>query len=854
MNSYFQSYVDYFWQWEDGNEVLAIPQGNTIAYRALVVEILEKLAPQGLPPFGALLLALIATNPSGSEDIDTIHLYVKKTMEKAFINNKGHEEILEDAIRFLNILTKLPKDYKSQNKRIQVFQTLFEKCHNIQSIKFSKSIVNSYKNTTQLSLQSALKEAYNHRVFKEDFRTIALLKKRFPTEHSIMEQMARLPDLPPESLLLEETANNPEPKYSDFVQELIEEPKTFQIGSLIRHIWSGLHIPFHNTLPSQQPMGGVSDISNKGDFTRLLVSEFANDDDLLLLRLANQEALYLNREIPPSSMQMERILLIDVSLLNWGTPKCIAFALMLAIAKHPKTDIKCRAFAVGNRYTELKFNTIHELIEALQIVEPSLHPALGIASFCKNEPPTALKELFLISTEETMALPAMHKLLSDLQNPFNYQIYTDQLGHIEVYKKQNLGKKQVQSIQLPLKSLWRKEPKESKITKITKSDVYTHSTFPLLVCPDVNAKRMLYANDGTIFQIARDRNLLKYKNKDKGWELVYEHLPFLSGSFAIGLTRTDEYLLLMYNVQTRNLSVLNLFTGASQTVLFKSVKGFGAERFMFHDNFFYYLMPSYQDKYLKVEMKESLKVSYDTAGYQELKKQSVAYEEMIKEHPLHPSLFGALLKNIDQIFINHHNKLVINTHELHIEPHGKIEFILTTATQVKHMGVKNNEGMYIFPNGSSITLHRSGILILRNKTSSHTYEVILKNIGQKPATLLQNISRSMDLSKPDAEKLMKPQTVLLSGLSRTNADTYIKELKKDADYDCEIIVKASENDAIYIPSLLRSALGVATHDEFAGNEYFLREELGLNTVDPKTFWTKHIESFIQKIITYAATT
>jgi len=39
--TYFKSYEDYFWQWEDSTEVIAIPEGSTIAYKQLVIDILD---------------------------------------------------------------------------------------------------------------------------------------------------------------------------------------------------------------------------------------------------------------------------------------------------------------------------------------------------------------------------------------------------------------------------------------------------------------------------------------------------------------------------------------------------------------------------------------------------------------------------------------------------------------------------------------------------------------------------------------------------------------------------------------------------------------------------------------------
>ena len=110
--------------------------------------------------------------------------------------------------------------------------------------------------------------------------------------------MASITELP-QIVELEQPAITENNTQKDYIDELIDNPKTFHSGSLVRRIWSGLNIPFQSVLPSKQPLGGISDLTNKGDFDKLLISEFANDDLVFLSRIANNEALYIQREIPP---------------------------------------------------------------------------------------------------------------------------------------------------------------------------------------------------------------------------------------------------------------------------------------------------------------------------------------------------------------------------------------------------------------------------------------------------------------------------------------------------------------------------------------------------------------------------
>ncbi|MBK7038652.1 MAG: hypothetical protein IPH42_20570 [Bacteroidetes bacterium] len=85
--------------------------------------------------------------------------------------------------------------------------------------------------------------------------------------------MGDLPEIAEELLPQLDTRSTTEINYKDFVEELMDNSQTFQIGALIKPIWAGFNVPIFNAHPSEQPLGGVSDLSNKGDFDKLLVSE-----------------------------------------------------------------------------------------------------------------------------------------------------------------------------------------------------------------------------------------------------------------------------------------------------------------------------------------------------------------------------------------------------------------------------------------------------------------------------------------------------------------------------------------------------------------------------------------------------
>jgi len=133
---YFNAYQDYFWTLEEGGEVIAIPGGSTIAYSRYVMQVLEDLMDQGLPPLGALLLAILATNHS-ADQIQELKNFLYNDLDRLVRRNPGQYTTFKDirgpVVKFLEMLDSLPAAYTTGNRRIQLFQLLFADCHGILS-------------------------------------------------------------------------------------------------------------------------------------------------------------------------------------------------------------------------------------------------------------------------------------------------------------------------------------------------------------------------------------------------------------------------------------------------------------------------------------------------------------------------------------------------------------------------------------------------------------------------------------------------------------------------------------------------------------------------------------------------
>ncbi len=830
IHRYLQSYNNYFWQWEENAEIIAIPNDNTIAYTKYISEIIEALAPQGLPPFGALLLAIIATNSNGKNSINSVHSILQNTLKTT------DDRCLTNAIEFLKMLSDLPAAYKTEHKKLLVFQALFNDCHYKQSVKNSLSIS---KNCKSYSFSNYKVAEFSKSEFEKEFRTIELLKNKFNNVQDIINKIASLPNFNDEKINVEEHTEINDPK--DFTEQLIAHPKTFHIGSLIKRIWSGLNIPVHSTLPSQQPIGGISDLTNKGDFDRLLISEFANDDIVFLSRLANNEALFIRREIPPSNNDLERIILIDISLKNWGTPKSIAFATLLAIAKHPKTTISCSAYVVGDKYTPIFFEDINTIIDSLQLIDGSLNLTAGLTSFFKDFTNLKNKEIFIITESSTVKQGAMAKAMADYHAYINYWIYTNSEGDIDVYKKQQSSKKHLQHIKLPLIELWKKE---STFFKNKRTENNTEHKYPILFRNSKSTKKIILTNEGEIFQVTNEKALLRFPNKDskaneKGWELVCENLPFAHGEYEIGLLQDGTYMLLMFNPHNREITLLNLDTKETKTINFNHYTKTSNLSFVFNNQKFYHFVGT-----CCIDINGRLEKD-DTIDKSIFPQKTKEVQEATKNH----SQFISLFKNVKEVYINLDNKLMFNKHELQINKGGHIKIDQIDYITKKIEAKKISDTEFEFINGSTVEINKLGVFILKSSNPDvlPVYIPSLLNASLGIATQEYFAGNEYYFLEPKYEILLED-----AGPKKIDIVKLVKDLTNKTLHSAKMIIDDAPSKVISNVSKIK-AEQIKHTLENSGAQVSIKPlnsetTKELEKISTHIFFEKYINSFINQII------
>lgn len=792
LKEYVQSYENYFWEWQTDadiaddlqyseNNLISMPNVGPIIYRTYLTEILNELKSEGFPPFGSLLLILFATQ-DGYIQLEEPFNIIKKL---PFTTRKNVEASKDGALEFLTKLHSLKSHYKSGKSRLILLKTLFKYRHNTASSGSAEMFLNKLRKRPYKLEECAEKKILPASVVIKDIGFLAHLNAKFPTAESIIDALKgfiKEPELNDE-IAREDITDETD---KDFIQQLTEDPKTFQIGSLIKRIWSGLKIPMKHLSPGEQPIGGVSDMTNKGDFHQMLLSEFANDDNIFVSRIANNEVLYIQREIPPEENIFERIILIDTSLKTWGTPKILAFASSIAIIKHPKANSECKVFALGKTYFPISLDSVAEVVEHLNSVSPVLDVSESLDKFFEEHQEKNL-EVFLITNRENLQFENLQRVVNENRDRLKFLVTTSLDGELDFYKHHNGTRKHVQKIYLPLKELWTNPPgKKSANNNQNRSSgnkTPVPKNYPLLF-PAPKNKIDTFLYEGELFILTAKKQLLKtylsnnYYNKlyydnyriHRGCEVVIENISVKpKGLFALARNRQQEYILCQYfpdkklitklNLNTKEFSELNV-TGQNIPLNF--------ELMYFNKNFYLY-----QEKYptlFKINIEGNLTI--ETVKHSDELDRN--HDRIILEKEKLSGNDSPILSNINSIGINYENHLMVSNWELLKHYEGSMMFIKSRKEIIIRAERFSNK--FTFPDGSEIITDTRGMLTFKSSN----------------------------------DRLPR----------------------------------------FYIPSVQNTYLAIATTSEFGGSEYFLPSYNKLKMKKMEEMSSGYLEVFIQQILDY----
>ena len=301
---------------------------------------------------------------------------------------------------------------------------------------------------------------------------------------------------------------------------------------------STLALPRRPADPDHLPIGGVSDIVNRGHPEQLLVTELAADSDLLMARIVNNQALYLRRESPPKQQAQRRKLLVENSVRTWGMTRirAAAFALAVAASEERRGTSQLEIYTVAGQSNWLDtFSTRDGLIEHLERLEPDPHPGPAIAKLLAtdNQADDDLgdgAEPLLVLSHSTFVDADFQRQIADVAQPILLAIIS-QDGQLRLIKRSRSGDETLHRQQMA----WKENTTLKEVARNTSEPEFVCKQIPpLRFSSDLVAKwsasasassnevpvtshRSAAAKPQTVFwKVSHDRRLLRFDQKNVG--------------------------------------------------------------------------------------------------------------------------------------------------------------------------------------------------------------------------------------------------------------------------------------------------------------------------------------------------
>lgn len=474
-----------FWRWDWDSARTAsttrIPnalwlEGSTLCLGEELDQVLEGLEASGVPPLSIILLVIAATRDDRSRFQDESELHVLSYWKE--ICQLSHDQT-ESITSGLSAIQRLPKRLRADTSaKTQILQCLFPRdvCHTPEATREILQARERFGLKTIADwpiahdLEKSAREAW---MMAETFRNLGPHHFRALLETGLNRTEAQSSFNHASQLVIPFHVMSP-PVKQDGLQDnrmihqgLAESPEFAGIARLIENLEAVFHLPKRLDDQSSNAVDGYSDLSNRGEPDRLLLSELAQDPELLSIRMSHGEALYLSRQSEPTALDSVRWILLDSGPWLWGRLRLGAAAVAMALSGSRNTSQKSRLLLMtSSGLTELRLKTMRDWWSYLESVTTSqrLHDHLALDPILTEALPQ--DDIFLISNTPVFSnRQTTLNLANRLPGSKFYSVELDRNGSIELASNTPRGRLGIKSIKLN----WEKFFEENQGRSLTRS-------------------------------------------------------------------------------------------------------------------------------------------------------------------------------------------------------------------------------------------------------------------------------------------------------------------------------------------------------------------------------------------------
>lgn len=515
-SNYFAPPAKSFWHWQDQGAVAVWKDDVTIAFRGEIDAVLSQLTNHGLPRLGSVLLLLAAFRDSWEQPPNR-RLMLHKQLEMN--GGKRHAELLSEVLTGLGQLHERRKSLTELSMKAALVSLLFEDAPVRLTASESRVLLNRFR----AGLAGDELEFHAASALDDLVLSLGCLRKALASfdfgrlELRLQTGLDALPEPAPVE---------PPPPVSgrEFIASLQDD---VQLGATARLAWqllAAIQMPRLVSDPDELPIGGVTDISNRGSLDRLLISELAHDDLTLAVRVAMNEALYLRRESPPKILNCHRRLLLDCSLRTWGIPRVFVTAVGLALAAKAEKHVSVEAYqAAADTAEPIDLLSANGLQKHLAALDHRLHPGVAVndlvAKTTAVNDESVAGDMVVVTTEDALSEPEFQQALRSANGRL-YIATVNRNGNFRLLRGGAVGNSVVCEAKFDLDSIFQPPASSRKLLDETKGLVlpaFMRESVPPLrfTCP-VDLARAWYVHPHHVISYARDGRLLLWDQADLG--------------------------------------------------------------------------------------------------------------------------------------------------------------------------------------------------------------------------------------------------------------------------------------------------------------------------------------------------